>query len=234
MSTKKTYPVTMGFVLMFCWAFFEMLWGRRKKEEEDQQETERINQRDTYTTLCSRASLLLFLIWLRCVFLFLLPWLITQAHARVTQNTHVFHWSFSGLWRTSNKYKLSSTKNWVGGVGFHFLELNVWIWDIWVWKVYSGFKTHIPQIYTFSIRKWKPTPLTQFFVGQSLYLFEVRHNPEKDRAWVINQGNTSNKNRKTQRNQIRKNNKLAPDAKSVWSRSASLNHSSFCFLLIFL
>jgi len=69
----------------------------------------------------------------------------------------------------------------------------------------QGFQTHISQIHTFSSSKWKPTPSTQFFVEQSLYLFEVRHNPEKDQwntrvfcvtlacAWVIDQ------NRKTQR-----------------------------------
>ena len=46
LPTKKTYPATMdsSFDVHVCWAFFEMLRGRRKEEEEleeDQQETER-------------------------------------------------------------------------------------------------------------------------------------------------------------------------------------------------
>ena len=141
----KPCPQCVFFFLCFCWALPKRkLRGRSKEEEEDQQEAEEeISEMWVQWctaqphTLCAAGhaagrgffvpavpvfvsfwlggmSLLLF--FFCCVFLF---WSITQAHARVTQNTRVFHWSFSGLWRTSNKYKLCSTKNWVRGVGFH-------------------------------------------------------------------------------------------------------------------
>ena len=93
-----------------------------------------------------------------------------------------------------------------------------------------------------------PPPLTQFFVEQSLYLFEVRHNPEKDQwntrvfcvtlacAWVIDQNRKTQQKKWTVDNQKKENrnsrNKKTSSwcmscyKESVWSCSASLNHIS--------
>ena len=160
LKTLPTKKVTMFlFVLCFCWALQQKRiarkgWGRGGRSTRSR----RRNQWDV-VPWCTAQPHTLFaaghasgrgffvpavrdvttVLFFCCGFLF---WSITQAHARVTQNTRVFHWSFSGLWRTSNKYKLCSTKNWAEGVGFHWLELNVWICDIWVWKPCPQKKTY--------------------------------------------------------------------------------------------